>query len=76
MGAAQSEELEFGILLLMERLSPSERAAYVLRHAFGYPYSKIADVLQLTEPNTRQLVRRAGKHLAGGRQQSVQPGQQ
>jgi RNA polymerase sigma factor (sigma-70 family) len=76
LGAVQNDELELGILLLMERLSPSERAAYVLRQAFGYPYSKIADVLQLTEPTTRQLVSRAGKHLAGGRQQSVQPAQQ
>jgi RNA polymerase sigma-70 factor (ECF subfamily) len=72
-GAVQNEALELGILLLMERLSPSECAAYVLRRAFGYPYSKIADLLQLTEANARQLVSRSGKHLAGGPRQSAQP---
>ena len=72
-GAVQNEELELGLLLLMERLSRSECAAYVLRRAFGYPYSKIADLLQLTEANARQLVSRSGKHLAGERRQSAHP---
>jgi RNA polymerase sigma-70 factor, ECF subfamily len=63
-GVERNEALEVGILLLMQRLTPTERAAYVLRHAFDYPYPQIAQVLQTSETNARQLVSRASKHLA------------
>jgi RNA polymerase sigma-70 factor (ECF subfamily) len=76
MGAEQSEALELGVLLLLERLSPTERAAYVLRQAFDYPYSQIAGMLQLTEVNTRQLVSRASKHIAAERRHSVSTAEQ
>jgi RNA polymerase sigma-70 factor (ECF subfamily) len=66
-----AEDLECGIHLLLERLSPTERAAFVLREAFDYPYATIADLLELTEVNARQLVSRAGKSLARGRQATV-----
>jgi RNA polymerase sigma-70 factor (ECF subfamily) len=69
LGAERSEALERGILLLLQRLSPTERAAYVLRQAFDYPYSQIAGTLELTEANARQLVSRAGKHIAAERRQ-------
>jgi RNA polymerase sigma factor (sigma-70 family) len=65
LGAERGEALEFAALLLMERLTPNERAAYVLREAFDYPYGQIADVLQLSEPAVRQLVSRARKHVTG-----------
>ncbi|MGN9911333.1 RNA polymerase sigma-70 factor [Phytohabitans sp. LJ34] len=65
LGAERGEALEFAALLLMERLTPNERAAYVLREAFDYPYAQIADILQATEPAVRQLVSRARKHMAG-----------
>lgn len=55
------------VLLLLEKLSPTERAAFVLREAFNYPYRRIADILQLGEANTRQLVTRARKHIADRR---------
>ena len=67
LGAERGEALEFAALLLMEKLTPNERAAYVLREAFDYPYAQIADVLQSTEPAARQLVSRARKHVAGER---------
>jgi RNA polymerase sigma factor (sigma-70 family) len=57
--AEQREALQLSVLMLLERLSPTERAAYVLREAFGYPYRQIAHVLTLSEANTRQLVTRA-----------------
>jgi RNA polymerase sigma factor (sigma-70 family) len=66
LGAERSEALEFAVLLL-EKLSPTGRAAYVLREAFDYSYREIADVLRLGEANTRQLVTRARQHLAAGR---------
>ena len=66
LGAERREALELGIRLLLQRLSSTERAAYVLRRAFDYPYAEIATMLQLTEANARQLVSRASKHLAAG----------
>jgi RNA polymerase sigma-70 factor (TIGR02957 family) len=71
LGAERAEALEFAVLLLLERLSPNERAAYVLREAFDYPYRQIADILQLSEPAVRQLVSRARKHVTGGRRAPV-----
>ena len=67
LGAERGEALEFAALLLMEKLTPNERAAYVLREAFDYPYGQIADILRLTEPAARQLVSRARKHMTSQR---------
>jgi hypothetical protein len=60
----------------MEKLTPTERAAYVLREAFDYPYGQIADILQTTEPAVRQLVSRARKHVTGERRSPVNPAAQ
>ena len=69
LGAERGEALEFAALLLMERLTPGERAAYVLREAFDYPYAQIAGILQSTQPAVRQLVSRARRDMTGrGRQ--------
>jgi RNA polymerase sigma-70 factor, ECF subfamily len=62
--AEQREALERAVLILMERLSPAERAAYVLREAFEYPYRQISHLLALTEANARQLVVRARLNLS------------
>jgi RNA polymerase sigma-70 factor (TIGR02957 family) len=67
LGAERGEALEFAALLLMEKLTPNERAAYVLREAFDYPYGQIAGILQLNEPAVRQLVSRARKRVTGDR---------
>jgi RNA polymerase sigma-70 factor (TIGR02957 family) len=66
LGAERGEDLQFAALMLMEKLSPHERAAFVLREAFDYPYAQIAGILQSTEPAVRQLVSRARKHMADG----------
>jgi RNA polymerase sigma-70 factor (TIGR02957 family) len=71
MGAERDEALKLAVLLLLEKLSPTERAAYVLREAFDYPYQQIADILQMEEANVRQLVSRARKHIADGRRTAV-----
>jgi hypothetical protein len=68
--------LEFAVVLLLEKLSPTERAAYVLHEAFDYSYQAIADVLKLTEANIRQLVSRARKHISDGRRATVSAGEQ
>jgi RNA polymerase sigma-70 factor (ECF subfamily) len=65
--AEQCEALAFGVLLLLEKLTPTERAAYILREAFDYPYREIAKALRLAEANARQVVTRARHHVANGR---------
>jgi RNA polymerase sigma-70 factor (ECF subfamily) len=62
--AERGQALESGLRLLLEKLSAMERAAYVLREAFGYSYRQIARVVRVSEENSRQLVTRARKHLA------------
>jgi len=64
--AERGEALSRAILVLLQKLSPKERAAYVLRQAFDYPYRQIADILQMKEANVRQLVTRARKRIADG----------
>ena len=71
LGAERGEALEFAALLLMEKLTPNERAAYVLREAFDYSYAQIADIVQSTEPAVRQLVSRARKHMTRERRTPV-----
>ena len=64
LGAERAEAIEFATLLLMERLTPLERAAYVLREAFDYPYPRIAEIIDTSNAAARQLVRRARTHLS------------
>jgi RNA polymerase sigma-70 factor (ECF subfamily) len=68
-GVEQAEALELATLRLLERLSPTERAAYVLRVAFDYSYGEIAVIVRVTESNARQLVSRARKRLANERRE-------
>jgi len=63
LGAERDEALELAVLLLLEKLNPVERAAYVLHEAFGYPYRRIAEILETSEANARQLARRARGRL-------------
>jgi len=67
LGAERGEALELGFGILLETLSPAERAAYILREAFDYAYRDIAEALRLQEANARQLVTRARQHVANGR---------
>ena len=76
LGAERGEALGFAVLLLLENLSPTERAAYVLREAFDYPYAQIAEVIQHTEASVRQLVSRARKRLVAERKSRATASQQ
>ena len=67
LGAERREALESGVVLLLERLPPAERAAYILREAFDYAYRDIANILRIEEANARQVVTRARQHIASGR---------
>jgi RNA polymerase sigma-70 factor (ECF subfamily) len=65
--AELADSLSLALLVLLERLTPVERAAYLLREVFGYEYAKIAAIIERTEANSRQLVTRARKHLEASR---------
>jgi RNA polymerase sigma-70 factor (ECF subfamily) len=65
------EALEAVVSTLLETLSATERAVFVLREAFDYPYRAVGGVLGLTEPNTRQLAARARRRLGGDRRVAV-----
>lgn len=67
----RSADLERAVALLFQRLSPTERAVFVLREAFDYPFRDIADRLAISEANARQLGRRARAHLTGSRTDPV-----
>ena len=73
LAAERSADLEGAFRLLLERLSPTERAVFVLREAFEYPFREIAEALEISEANARQLGRRARAHLAEQRYKPVQP---
>src|SRR4051812_14422570 len=62
-----ADSLSLALLVLLERLSPLERAAYLLREVFGYDYGQIAGIIDRTEANSRQLVTRARKHVESNR---------
>ncbi|TQJ85391.1 RNA polymerase sigma factor SigJ [Streptomyces sp. SLBN-31] len=63
----QRESVSYAVLVVMERLSPNERAVYVLREAFDYPHRDIAEILDLTEAASQQIFHRAKKHVAEGK---------
>ena len=60
----QRDSVSLGMLVLLERLTPPERAVFVLREAFGHSHREIAEILGVTEPHVRQLYRRAQHHVA------------
>jgi RNA polymerase sigma factor (sigma-70 family) len=76
LDAEQSEALESAVRMLLLKLSPAERAAYVLREAFDYPYRQIGEVLALSEANARQLVTRARRRLRGEHRRPVRATEQ
>ncbi|MGW4928340.1 RNA polymerase sigma-70 factor [Agromyces sp. NPDC004153] len=76
LGAERTEALGYAVLVMLERLTPTERAAYVLREAFGYSYAQIHEIIGVSEAAARQLVSRARKHLAGERRRDVSASEQ
>ncbi len=60
---AMAESVSMAMLVVLETLSPLERAVFVLREAFGMPHAEIAEVLGRREDAVRQLARRAREHV-------------
>src|SRR4051794_18134454 len=73
LGAVKAEALDSAVLLLLEKVRPDQRAAYVLREAFDYSYEEVADILDTSASNARQLVSRAKKSVQSGRKERVDP---
>jgi RNA polymerase sigma-70 factor, ECF subfamily len=69
----RAEALDLAVLTVLERLSGTERAAYVLREAFEYPYKRISHVLEVSEMNARQLVTRARSRLSSDHRSAIIP---
>ncbi len=62
--AEQRDSVSLALLTLLERLTPAERAVFVLPTAFGYSHGEVAQVMELSEANCRQLYPRATQHVA------------
>jgi RNA polymerase sigma factor (sigma-70 family) len=71
--AELQESVDYAVRLLLERLSPAERATYVLREGFEYPYLRIAETLGIGAPSARQLVKRARDRLCSDRRRPFSP---
>ncbi len=59
----QRESISLAFLVLLESLSPEERAVFLLREVFDYDYREIAEMLELSPVNCRQLFHRAKQRL-------------
>jgi RNA polymerase sigma-70 factor, ECF subfamily len=71
LGAENAEALESAVLMLLEKVRPDQRAAYVLREAFDYSYDEVADILETSPANARQLVSRAKRAVRSDRKEPV-----
>ncbi|MGL6234404.1 MAG: RNA polymerase sigma-70 factor [Segniliparus sp.] len=71
--AEQREAVSVAVLVLLERLSPPERAAYVLREAFGYSHREVASLIGTSEANARQLYSRAKAGVGSRPARTVDP---
>jgi RNA polymerase sigma-70 factor (ECF subfamily) len=60
---ALSDSLSTAFLILLESLTPTERAAFLLREVFAYDYAEVAEIIGKNEANARQIVSRARQHI-------------
>ena len=60
---ARQEDVSYALLVMLERLSPVERAVFILRESLDYEYGEIAECLQKTEANCRKIFSRAKEKL-------------
>lgn len=67
---ALAESLSTAFMLMLETLSPEERAIFLLHEAFDYSHAEIAGIVQKSEANCRQIIRRARQHLVQRRERA------
>jgi RNA polymerase sigma-70 factor (ECF subfamily) len=61
------ESIQFGFMVLLERLDPRERAVFLLHRVFDYSHAEISEMLDISEALSRQVLHRAAKHVADER---------
>jgi RNA polymerase sigma-70 factor (ECF subfamily) len=71
--AELASDLSLALLVLLERLGPEERAAFLLREVFDAEYEEIAGMLEASVPAVRQMVHRARERVRGGRPRFAVP---
>ncbi len=62
-----AESLTLGFMAVLERVSPLERAVFILHDVFAYPLAEVAEIIERTPDATRQLAKRARDHVEEGR---------
>jgi RNA polymerase sigma-70 factor (ECF subfamily) len=65
--AERAESVSMAFMLILEALSPAERAVFLLREVFDYSYEEIAGIVQRSEENCRQIFARAKRHIDAGK---------
>jgi RNA polymerase sigma-70 factor (ECF subfamily) len=74
--ASIADDVSFGLLLALERLSPLERAAFLLHDALDVPFAEIATILERSETTVRQLAARGRAHVRENRPRAIVPREQ
>jgi len=74
--AELADSLSMAFLLVLERLNPVERAVLLLHDVFGYDYDEVADIVERTPANCRQIARRARGHVTSERPVGPRPSQE
>lgn len=69
----RDETASYTMLVLLEHLNPKERAAFILKEGFNYSHAEIAELLEISTENSRQLLSRANKQLKGSKYSSYSP---
>jgi RNA polymerase sigma-70 factor (TIGR02957 family) len=65
--AETADSLSFAFLVLLEQLTPEQRAAFLLHDVFDYPFAQVAEIVGTGEDNARQLASRARRHMSESR---------
>lgn len=69
----KDETASYTMLVLLEHLNAKERAAFILKEGFNYSHSEIAELLEISTENSRQLLSRANKQLKDGKLSTHNP---
>jgi RNA polymerase sigma-70 factor (ECF subfamily) len=67
----RKETLSYSLLVLLDKLNPKQRAVFILKEAFGYDHEEIAQVLGITEENSRKLLSRGHEQLKKHRAETM-----
>jgi len=71
--ADQTKILQFSLLVLLEKLSPKERAVFILKESFDYSHAEIGDILDIATENSRQLLKRSREKISTEQKQRTVP---